>query len=156
MRSTITIAALLSLFWLLNSGHYNGLMLGMGAFSVLLVTWIAHRMEVLDHESMSLRFLIKLPRYWCWLVGQIFASNLDVARRVWRRTPAIAPQVVRLPLPHQSDVCRVIYANSINLTPGTLTIDMGDGSLLVHALSPELGAELEEGKMCARVSELER
>ncbi len=156
MRYTIAMACVLSLFWLLNSGHYNAAMLGMGACSVLLVTWIVHRMQALDHESTPAHLVLRLPRYLGWLALQVLASNLDIVRRVWRRETDIDPVVARLPLPQSSDLGRVIYANSINLTPGTLTIDMGEDYLLVHALSGDLCDALATDEMSARVSELER
>lgn len=156
MRYTLAIVGFLALFWLANSGHYSGLLLGMGALSVALVTWIAHRMDVVDHESMPLHLFPRLPRYLAWLTGQIFTSNLDLIRRIWRPGTHIEPVVARIPLPQKSDVCRVVYANSINLTPGTLTISMEPDSLLVHTLSAEGLESLEQGEMARRVSELEQ
>ena len=156
MRYIVTMVAVLSLFWLLNSGHYNGLILGMGVFSVLLVTWIANRMQGPVHESIPTSLFLRLPRYLGWLSLQVVASNLDIVRRVWRREVDIDPLVVRVPLPQSSDIVRVTYAASINLTPGTLTIDIGDDYLVVHALDHDITDALEAGEMSARVSELER
>nr|WP_241263084.1 Na+/H+ antiporter subunit E [Parahaliea mediterranea] len=150
------MAGFLAIFWLANSGHYSGLLLGLGALSVLVVSWISHRMDVVDHESIPLHLLFKLPRYLLWLVGQIFLSNLDLVRRVWRPGTPIDPVVARVPLPQDSDVCRVVYANSINLTPGTLTIDMEQDSLLIHTLSREGMDALQEGEMARRVTALEQ
>lgn len=156
MRYTLAMAGFLAVFWLANSGHYDALLLGMGALSVLVVSWISHRMDVVDHESIPLHLFFKLPRYLAWLVGQIFLSNLDLVRRVWRPSRQIDPMVARVPLPQHSDVCRVVYANSINLTPGTLTIDMEADTLLVHTLSHEGMHALQSGEMARRVSELEQ
>lgn len=156
MRYTTAMAATLALFWVANSGHYSALLLGFGTLSVMLVTWIAHRMDVVDHESLPLHLLRRLPRYFLWLAWQVVLSNIDLARRVWRPGRTTDPVVARVPLPQQTDICRVVYANSINLTPGTLTIDMGDDSLLVHALSRSAMASLQEGEMARRVGELEQ
>jgi multicomponent Na+:H+ antiporter subunit E len=156
VRYTLGMVCTLSLFWLINSGHYNGLLLGLGALSVLLVTWLLHRMDVVDRESIPLHLLLRAPPYLLWLAGQIVASNLDLVRRVWRPGTTTDPQIARLPLPQATDICRVTYANSINLTPGTLTVDLGRDSLLVHSLSSEGLASLAEGEMSRRVSALER
>jgi len=156
LRHKIAIVAFLALFWLANSGHYSGLLLFMGALSVALVTWLSVRMDVVDHESLPLHLFSRLPGYFAWLLGQIFASNLDLIRRIWRPGMDISPAVARLPLLQQSNVCRVVYANSINLTPGTLTISMDRDTLLVHALSAEGLKALDDGEMCHRVRELER
>lgn len=155
MRYTLTMAGTLTLFWLINSGHYSALLLCFGALSVLLVTWISHRMDMVDHEAQPVHLLSRIPRYLLWLSWQIVLSNIDLARRVWRPGPTTDPALVRLPLPQKSDICRVVYANSINLTPGTLTIDLGDDYLLVHALSHKSIEELERGDMAARVADLE-
>lgn len=155
MRNSLGIICLLGLFWLILSGHYSPLLLAMGVLSVALVCWILHRMDLVDRESIPLYLLPRMPRYLAWLARQILLSNLDLARRVWRRECDVEPVVLRVPLPQRSDVCRVIYANSINLTPGTLTVGMEEDSLLVHTLAPEGARALEEGDMSRRVSELE-
>jgi multicomponent Na+:H+ antiporter subunit E len=156
VRYTVGMAFTLTLFWLINSGHYDPLLLSMGAVSVLIVSWILHRMDVVDHESIPLHLLLRIPRYFVWLAGQIFASNWDLVRRTWRPGTTTDPQVAYIPLPQETDICRVTYANSINLTPGTLTVEMAEDYLLVHTLSREGLAELEQGNMARRVSELER
>jgi len=156
VRYSFSLACLLSLFWLINSGHYTGLLLFLGAVSVILVTWVAHRMDVVDHETLPMDLFLRMPRYLIWLAGQIVLSNIDLARRVWRPGMNIDPVVKRLPLSQRSDMGRVIYANSINLTPGTLTIDLGEDSVLVHALSHEGMEALETGDMDARVTAVER
>lgn len=155
VRNTIAIICLLGAFWLMLSGHYTVLLLGMGALSVSLVGWIVHRMDLVDQETIPLHLLHRIPRFYAWLVWQICLSNLDLVRRIWRRQVDVEPVVLRVPMPQRSDVCRVIYANSINLTPGTLTIAMGDGSLLVHTLSQDGAQGLVAGEMSRRISELE-
>ena len=113
-------------------------------------------MDAVDHESMPLHLIHRVPPYLLWLAAQILHSNLDLVRRIWRRESDVDPVLLRVPLPQRSDSCRVIYANSINLTPGTLTVEMGDDSLLVHALAPRSAQSLQEGEMARRVSELEK
>ncbi len=156
MRYIIGMVITLSLFWLINSGMYSGLLLTLGALSVLTVTWLLHRMDVVDHESIPLHLLFRAPPYLLWLAGQIVLSNLDLVRRVWRPGATTDPQVSRVALEQSSNICRVTYANSINLTPGTLTVEMGEDSLLVHTLSREGLESLTEGEMSRRVSKLEQ
>jgi multicomponent Na+:H+ antiporter subunit E len=137
------------------SGHYSLLLLALGALSVGLVGWIVHRMDLVDHETIPLHLLHRIPRFYAWLAWQICLSNLDLVRRIWRRDPDVEPVVLRVPMHQRSDVCRVIYANSINLTPGTLTIAMEDDSLLVHTLSREGAQSLLKGEMSRQISRLE-
>ena len=155
MRNSLAIGFSLALFWLLNSGHFTALLLGFGVLSVVLVSWISHRMDMVDHESQPLQLLRKIPTYWAWLAWQILLSNIDVARRVWHPGNVIDPTVETLPLALTSDITRVVYANSINLTPGTLVIDLKDDSVLVHGLTREAIVALQSGTMERRVASLE-
>src|SRR3546814_10939326 len=63
--------------------------------------------------------------------------NIDVAKRVLSRGPDISPTVARLKITQRTDLARVIYANSITLTPGPVSVDVGHDAILVHALSRE-------------------
>jgi len=155
MRHNISVFLILSLIWLMNSGHYSALLLSLGLLSVVFVLWIARRMDVVDHESQPVHLSGKLPGYWLWLSKKIVLSNLDVVIRIWRGPQAISPQVATLPADQGSDVGQVIYANSINLTPGTLSIELGEDDVLVHALTESSMAELQRGAMARRVRELD-
>jgi multicomponent Na+:H+ antiporter subunit E len=156
MRHTISISALLSGIWLANSGHYNFLMICFGIGSVAFVVWICHRMDVIDHESQPIHLTLALPNYYVWLAWKIVLSNWDVIKRVWLGNGSIQPMVKTLNLPQKTDMGRVIYANSINLTPGTVSLEVNETTIVVHALVPENIAELEDGEMSDRVSRLEQ
>lgn len=156
MRHTVSLAALLAVIWLANSGHYTPLLLCFGVLSVALVVWIGHRMDLVDHETQPLHLTFSLPSYYLWLAWKIVLSNIDVVRRVWLGSSAIEPVVKRLPLRQKTDMGRVIYANSINLTPGTIAVEVNDTDILVHALVPENISELETFEMSDRVSGLEK
>ncbi|MAY40553.1 MULTISPECIES: Na+/H+ antiporter subunit E [Spongiibacter] len=156
MRHTISLSLLLSIIWLANSGHYNGLLLSLGALSVALVVWICHRMDVVDHESQPVHLTRNIPRYYGWLAWQILLSNIDVVKRIWRGNASIDPQMKTLPVAQKTDLGRVIYANSINLTPGTLAVELDDDTVLVHALTSANINDLETGEMSRRACELEK
>lgn len=157
MKYTVSVFCLLALFWLGNSGHYSPILLGLGALSVIFVVWVSHRTNVIDHESQPLHFLgRKLPGYYCWLVVKVIQSNLDVVSRVWRGNSAISPVEAILPMNLETPMGKVIYANSITLTPGTVAMDLGDDTVLVHALTESGVEELRGGEMLRRVSSLER
>lgn len=156
MRHTVSMFVVLSLIWLLNSGHYTPLLLVLGLVSVVGVVWIAHLMDVVDHESQPVQLTLRLPTYWMWLLTQIVASNLDVVKRVWTGNASISPSVATLSLSQRTDMGRVIYANSITLTPGTVTMDLKGDSLTVHALTAEGIDALRQGEMDRRVRRLEQ
>lgn len=155
MRHTISTIVVLALIWLANSGHYTGLILGLGVVSIGFVVWIAHKMDVVDAESTPFHLSSRLPGFYLWLIRKIIASNIDVAKRVWGGAGAISPVVKTLPLTQKTDMGRVIYANSITLTPGTVSIDLNEDQVTVHALSEDGMQELEEGEMNRRVTALE-
>ncbi|MBW2941842.1 Na+/H+ antiporter subunit E [Zhongshania aquimaris] len=156
MKHTFSISALLATIWLANSGHYTGLLLSFGAVSVALVVWICHRMDVVDHESQPIHLTRHLPRYYAWLAVQIVASNIDVVKRVWSGNSAISPGMRRFKINQKTDIGRVIYANSINLTPGTISVTLSDNEVLVHGLTQTNLDDLDTGEMSRRVDKLEQ
>ncbi len=155
MRHTVSITFVLVILWLFNSGLYTGMLLGLGTASVILVVWLSRRMNILDEESQPFHLSARLPGYYLWLLKELLKSNLDVALRAWRGKDAILPRMEKLPVSQSSDLGRVIYANSLTLTPGTVAIELEDTTVLVHALTEEAMAELRAGGMNRRVQKLE-
>lgn len=155
MVHAISLGLTLFVTWLLLSGYFVPLLISFGILSVILVVFIAHRMDVVDRESHPVHLTFVLPGYWLWLLKEIVLSSIDVTRRVLAPKLRISPTLVRVKATQQSDLGKVIYANSITLTPGTVTLDMDGDVLLVHALSREGAASLEEGEMDRRVTRLE-
>ena len=150
---TIGFFALLCLFWLLLSGLLAPLLLGLGLASVALTVFLAHRMDVIDHESYPLHLSAKLPSYWIYLLGEITRSNIDVIKRILGGGAAsISPQIIDIPQSQETVLGAVVYANSITLTPGTVTIELSQDTLTVHALSKETAADLATGAMSAEIS----
>ncbi|MES9944716.1 MAG: Na+/H+ antiporter subunit E [Candidatus Thiodiazotropha sp.] len=150
---SFSFAALLFLFWISLSGHLEPLLLGLGVASVALTVFLSHRMNVIDHESYPLHLSLKFPGFFLYLFREIVKANIDVATRILRwRGASISPQMIDIPHLQESDLGAVIYANSITLTPGTVTIRLSKDSLTVHALSKEAAAELATGSMSKEIS----
>ncbi|MEC9347822.1 MAG: Na+/H+ antiporter subunit E [Pseudomonadota bacterium] len=133
----IGLLTVLAVTWLLLSGIYDhGLLYWLGAASCLTCVWVAHRMDVVDHEGVPLPDLgLRILPYWGWLFIEIVKANIDVIRRIARLHPDISPTLVRSPALQATDLGKVIYANSITLTPGTFTLDISEEGMLVHAIS---------------------
>jgi multicomponent Na+:H+ antiporter subunit E len=113
-------------------------------------------MERVDGESEpSIVMSVYLPYYLFWLVIEIVKSNIDVVMRVWKGEEAISPTVFKVKASQKSDVCRVLYANSITMTPGTITLDIDGDTFEVHALSGDGKAGVMTGEMDRQVSKLE-
>ena len=155
MQHTVSLSFILVFFWILNSGHYNALLLFLGAISIAIVIFIAHRMDVVDHESQPIHLTIRMPGYWLWLARQIIQANIMVTCHIWRGNKTISPTQFNLKASQKTDMGKVIYANSITLTPGTVAIDLVGDNITVHALTQKTAEELKSGEMDKRVSKLE-
>lgn len=143
--------------WLLLSGYFVALILGLGILSCLLVWYVSARMDKADgagHHG-EVRPVAAI-RYLGWLTIEIVKSNIDVARRVLSPDLPIRPTIIRVPASQSTDLGRVIHANSITLTPGTVSIEIGDVEIEVHALSRAAAETLAEGEMDKRVSSMEK
>ena len=154
-----TLAFLLALgvCWILLSGYYTPLLLTLGVVSCLIVWWLSHRMDLVDHEDHPLHLHpVKLGAYFGWLIVQVIKSNIDVARRIINPKLPIQPKVFRVHTSQRTEVGQVMYANSITLTPGTVSIDLEGDEIEVHALAENPAASLSTGEMDRRVTAVER
>lgn len=148
----LSIGGVLFAVWLLLSGHYTPFITTLGVLSCAVVVWITIRMEVVDHEGHPIHLTWRAIGYWFWLFIEIIKANIDVARRVLARKPDISPTMLRVKATQTSDLGQVIYANSITLTPGTISVDVANNEILVHALSKEGAMSLLDGDMDRRVT----
>ncbi|MEW5905996.1 MAG: Na+/H+ antiporter subunit E [Elusimicrobiota bacterium] len=144
-------SAVMFLFWLALSGQFTGLLLASGAVAAGLVAALARGGEPLPGPA----FLLRLAAYLPWLFRQIALSNLDVAYRVLHPSRPIDPRVIKIKNPCRTPLGTALLANSITLTPGTVTLEAGPLELVVHAVSREAEADLLAGEMQARVLRVE-
>jgi multicomponent Na+:H+ antiporter subunit E len=152
LRAYLMFTALLIAAWVLWSGMFKPLLLGLGAFSCALAGYIAIRMGYFDTRVFALRFNLRLLGFWVWLLREIVKSSLEVARIVLTRDLKLSTRVVEIDASRLSPVDQAVLGNSITLTPGTLTLDASDGRLLVHALTADGANALEDGEMLRRVA----
>lgn len=151
----ISLCLLLAGMWLAFSGHYTPLILSFGVFSVALCIFLTMRMDLIDHEGVPVHLGLSAVGYWAWLLKEIVKANLDVSRRVLQREPDISPVMFSASTSQRTDVGQVTYANSITLTPGTVTLAIDDDEVVVHALDARFAKGVQEGEMDARVRRLE-
>ncbi len=158
MRPTRYVLLSLSMFglWLLLSGHYEPLIVALGIFSSLLVTYLAWRMDREDRYTFPLNLTWRLLRYGAWLVKEILKANLKVTRIILSPKLPISPIMVPFRAEMESDLARMIYANSITLTPGTITTGTEGDILRIHALTWHDVDGREEDEMGQQVCGLER
>jgi multicomponent Na+:H+ antiporter subunit E len=153
----VSLAFALSILWLLLSGYFTEpLLLALGLASVLLVVIIVHRMEVLDPEGHPVHLGPRALLYWPWLIKEILLANIDVGKAILRfRGAAAVPTVFTVRASQRSDLGRVIYANSITLTPGTVSVDIEDDTILVHAITEDGARDVASGGMDRMVKRFE-
>lgn len=157
MKRLILLVIVLSAIWLLWSGHFTvPFLLTLGAVSVAITIWIAERMEIVDDEGAPIGLGFRPVVFAAWLIKEIVKSNIEVARIIIARDMPIHPRVVRIHALPKTPLGRVILANSITLTPGTVSIEMQGAQIWVHALSYEGAEEDLSGDMNRRINELER
>jgi len=153
------IALTLSLFgfWLLLSGHYTAWLVGSGAVIAALVALIGRRFGYGDEEGFPIDRVLAGLGYWPWLVKEIALSSVAVARIILDPRLPISPRLVRAPCGPRTPVGIATYANSITLTPGTITVevDRRRGEFVVHALTDAGASDLMAGEMNNRVERFE-
>lgn len=151
MKHVPALAALLVAVWFLWSGHFDSLLVSLGLASCALVVALVVRMGTVDEESVPLSGTPRLLLYLPWLAWETAKANLDVARRVLSPAMPIAPRVIEVPASQRSEAGQVLYANSITLTPGTVSMRVHEGRIEVHALTAEAAEALATGEMDRRV-----
>lgn len=134
---------------------FKPLMLAFGVASCLLAAWISSRLQVVDPSERPLLIFLRMIGYIPWLVLEVVKSNIDVAKIIWQKNMPISPTIVTVPASQKTALGLVIHANSITMTPGTLSIDVEPGEIEVHALAKETLEALQDGEMDRRVRKLE-
>jgi len=148
-----SVGAFLSLyvFWLLLSGFFTPFLMIAGAGSALAVVLYTRRMQVLDPEGQPLQSMWSAAPFWCWLVVEILKSGWTVVRIIVDPKLPISPTLVRFKPSQKTPVGLVTHANSITLTPGTITVLAEPHEFLVHAITRDGAAGTVDSDMDRRV-----
>ncbi len=151
----LSAAVILFGFWLVLSGYTTSFLLAAGAVSAVSAVLLARRMDVVDHEGHPIHLgLAAAFWYWPWLVREIARSAWDVTWRILHPRLPISPTMVRFRPSQSGALGLVIHANSITLTPGTISIGVARGEFVVHALTHEAGGSLAGSEMDRRVARM--
>ena len=158
MKYVVTLGLLLLANWLLWSGHFeNPFLIGLGVLSCLGCLYLGTRMQIIDEEGAPAQLGIgPFTRYAPWLIKEIVVSNWQVAKIVISPKMPLKRNLVTVNANQRTPLGKVIFANSITLTPGTVAVEMLGDKIRVHALSLEEAAEDMSGDMHDRVCRLER
>ncbi|MEQ8330736.1 MAG: Na+/H+ antiporter subunit E [Longimicrobiales bacterium] len=156
MLRAIGLGAILYAFWLALSGHYTPLLLTLGVASCALVVYLALRMRIVDEEGAPFHLVGRVLLYLVWLGKEIVVANFHVAGIILKPGLPISPVMVTFRASQQTDLGRVLYANSITLTPGTITTRVRGHDLDIHSLTWVDVDAGEEDEMDRRVTWVEQ
>jgi len=155
MLRAIAFIAVLVLFWLGLSGLYIPLILGLGALSIAVIAVLSSRARLIDEEGFPVELLLNALWYWPWLVWQILCSGVTVAKIIVSPSLPASPTLITVRASQRTAAGRTTYANSITLTPGTVSVGVDRDEILVHALTEAGAADVAEGGMDRMVTKFE-
>ena len=145
---------ILFIFWVLLSAHFDPLHIGSGIICCAIVAYASHDLLFQDTDNHRFTKTIRFISYLPWLIYQIVVANIDVARRALSPSMPIDPRIISFKTTLKSEVARTTLANSITLTPGTVTVDIIDDVFYVHAIAKEPADDLLEGIMERKVAHI--
>lgn len=138
VKSALVLLLALVMYWFTLSGYFDHTVLYVcGAISVGLVLVLMARMKILDDETVPYLHVKSVP-YFFWLFKEIVKANMAVVKAVLSPEMEISPSVFKVNMKQSTDIGRTAFANSITLTPGTISVELEDGEIMVHALLDEM------------------
>ena len=151
---SITLFIVLFGFWLLMSGYYTPLILSLGVISCLLCVYLTIKGKFLDNETLPIYFFPRLIQYTLWLIKEILKSNIATAKVIIMKSEE--PELFSVKATQKTNEGKVTYANSITLTPGTVTTQIKNDLFEVHALTKDFGDDVRSSEMDKMVTWLEK
>ena len=151
---SITLFIILFGFWLLMSGYYTPLILSLGVISCLLCVYLTIKGKLLDNETLPIYFFPRLIQYTLWLIKEILKSNIQTAKVIIMKSEE--PELFSVKATQKTNEGKVTYANSITLTPGTVTTQIKNDIFEVHALTKDFGDDVRSSEMDKMVTWLEK
>ena len=151
---SITLFIVLFGFWLLMSGYYTPLIISLGVISCLVCVYLTIKGKFLDNETLPIYFFPRLIQYTIWLIKEILKSNIQTAKVIIMKSEE--PELFSVKATQKTNEGKVTYANSITLTPGTVTTQIKNDTFEVHALTKEFGDDVRSSVMDKMVTWLEK
>jgi multicomponent Na+:H+ antiporter subunit E len=150
IKHSLILIAALSVTWLTLSGYFKPMLLTLGVISILFVIGLTLRMSIPDRETAPYLSVPRTLAYFVWLFKEIIKANVQVVRAVLNPDMLVSPTLTKIPLSQENDLSKVMFANSITLTPGTVSVMMQEDHILVHALLNEMSAPEDFREMGVR------
>jgi multicomponent Na+:H+ antiporter subunit E len=155
MSFFITAIAMFS-FWILLSGEFTFILITSGVVASLITAYLSHdifigKADIKVETRRVFKFMIYLP----WFLWQVILSNIEIAYLVLHPKMLIDPQLVRFKPDLKTDLGIVTLANSITLTPGTVTVEANREEFVIHAIWQKSAEGIISGEMQQRVKQIE-
>ncbi len=161
MIHKFVLAVVLFAFWMILSGRTETKFVVYGIITAVITTWLTYPLLLVPGKDGSKRYYVfgvsvpKFIMYFFWLMWQLVLANIDVLMATTGQELEIDPKVVRFYFKVDNPMAAVVLANSITLTPGTVTLNVTDDGLYeIHALTKGAAAGLLDGSMQKKVAEL--
>ncbi len=150
----VIVFTLLMVVWMVFSGLFDAFHLTLGVISCAIVTWLSSDL-LFEHRNQSVLTRLtqgcRLFAYFMWMFWQITLANIYILKLAFGRSEAIQPQIVRYQCSLETDFQKFLLANSITLTPGTVTIKIMGDTFYIHAISDDAAKGLD-GEMERRIA----
>lgn len=140
---------------MLLSGYFKANLIVLGVISCVFVTLLSIKLKIFSIHHERLRINLRLPLYIPWLLKEIIKSNLHVARYILSSSHQISHRLVTIKPSQKTNTGIAVHANSITLTPGTISIDFAKDEILVHALTAHTAQGIINGDIDKQVTKLE-
>nr|WP_325250762.1 Na+/H+ antiporter subunit E [Amylibacter sp.] len=155
MRIILSVLTLFAL-WLLMSGIYKPMIVGFGLASAIIAVLVVRRMDHVDQDHLKIPLNpLKCLWYLVWLMVEIVKSNIAVTKMILSPQMGVRQHIFYVPNTQKSELAEVIFANSITLTPGTITVETESDAFWVHAVSYDESDHEALADMDRRVTALE-
>ena len=155
------LALVLFAFWMVLSGRTETKFVVYGILTAVVTTWVTYPLLLVPNKDGSKKYYVfgfsipKMIMYFFWLMWQLVLANIDVLLATTGQELNIDPKVVRFRFKADNPMASVILANSITLTPGTVTMNVtDDGVYEIHALTVGAAAGVLDGGMQKKVADL--
>lgn len=156
MRVVICFITTMAFYAVLSGQFHNTYLMVCGVVVCIAVTALARHLELLDEEGVPYEFALGVLAYAPWFMREVVSANISVARLVWSPSLNISPRMIRIEHSLHSSFAIASYINSITLTPGTVTVDVDEDELIIHALTADAATDLLSGEMHDHIKRMER
>lgn len=145
---SLPLALVLFVFWIILTAKTNWHHLLLGAIVSVLLSWLSlHLLAGRLDPHLNGRMALRFPLFAALLFWEIIKANWDVLKRMFAPSFPISPRIVEFDSYLESDIAKTVLANSITLTPGTVTIEITGSKFYIHCLAEDFTEDPGSGTL---------